>query len=304
MATRLFLIVLFAAIASAEIQSWVKASNKDPSTTTDPASARRATVTNTQYAINGVYPGSDSFQLATMAQAGTYTTTLASSAYGGVGAGVSMTVDTSLALVKMTSSGSWPVPDCMTSVSSYQDQTFVGSFVLTTSNTAPTSCADIATIQYGKTLVDTSKSAVMIAYGLIRTSSTTLSTYAKTSGGTVVSLTMGAGQDTGDVVASVETSDCGGGQTFRAITVLSTVTLSTSEDWDATEAQSIITPVDFTLNCNTIPMIAIVGLEGTAAQSVCSGCASVSASNPATKVQANIMSILLLGLLVIGVGRF
>lgn len=213
-----------------------------------------------------------------------------------------MTVDTSTAAVKLTSSGS--VPDCVTSVSSYQDQTFVGSFVYTTSNTAPTSCADLTQIQYGGTLVDTSKSAVMIAYGLIRTSSTTLGTYVKTSDGTVVSLTTDAGQDTGDVVASIETSDCGGGQTFRGITVLSTVTLSTSEDWDAAEAQSIVPPVDFTLNCNTIPMIAIVGLEGTAAQSVCSGCASVSASNPATKVQASIMSILLLGLLVIGVGRF
>ena len=95
MATRLLLILSFAAIAFAEIPSWVKGTNKDPSTTTAPASARRATVTNTQYAINGVYPGSDSFQLATKAQAGTYTTTLASSAYGGVGSGVSMTVDTS-----------------------------------------------------------------------------------------------------------------------------------------------------------------------------------------------------------------
>ena len=95
MATRLLLILSFAAIAFAEIPSWVKSTNKDPSTTTAPASARRATVTNTQYAINGVYPGSDSFQLATKAQAGTYTTTLASSAYGSVGSGVSMTVDTS-----------------------------------------------------------------------------------------------------------------------------------------------------------------------------------------------------------------
>ena len=95
MATRLLLILSFAAIASAEIPSWVKGTNKDPSTTTAPASARRATVTNTQYAINGVYQGSVPYQLATKAQAGTYTTTLASSAYGGVGSGVSMTVDTS-----------------------------------------------------------------------------------------------------------------------------------------------------------------------------------------------------------------
>merc|ERR1711865_97179 len=85
------------------------------------------------------------------------------------------------------------------------------------------------------------------------------------SDGSVFSLKMIDGQTTGDVVTSVETSECGGGQTFKLITVLSTVTMSTTTDWDAAEAQSIITPMDFTLNCNTIPMIAIVGLEGTAA---------------------------------------
>ena len=169
MAARLFLILSFAAIASAEIPSWVKGTNKDPSTTTAPASARRATVTNTQYAINGVYPGSDSFQLATKAQAGTYTTTLASSAYGGVGSGVSMTVDTTTAALKLTSSASWDAPDCITSVSSSQVKKFVGSLVYAASNTAPTSCSDLTTLIWGYTLTDTSNSAVMIAYGLIRT---------------------------------------------------------------------------------------------------------------------------------------
>jgi len=309
MATRLLLILSFAAIASAEIPSWVKGTNKDPSsTTTAPASARRATVTNTQYAINGVYPGSDSFQLATRAQAGTDTTTLASSAYGGVGSGVSMTVDTTTAAVKSTSSASWAVPDCITAVSSSQDKKFVGTLVYAGSNTAPTSCADLTHLVMGATLTDTSKSAVMIAYGLIRNSSTTLGTYAKAmSSGTVVSMTSGSGQTSGEAIATLESSHCGSGQTFKLITVLSTVTVSSSADFDAAVAQSIYTPLFFTLNCNTIPMIAIVGLEGTAAQAVCSGCASATTSaptgNPATKVQASIMSILLLGLLVIGVGR-
>jgi len=309
MATRLLLLLSFAAIASAEIPSWVKGTNKDPSsTTTAPASARRATVTNTQYAINGVKPGSVSFQLATKAQAGTYTTTLASSAYGGVGSGVSMTVDTTTAAVKHTSSASWSVPDCITAVSSSQDKKFVGTLVYAASNTAPTSCSDLTTLVFGDTLINTTNSAVMIAYGLIRNSSTTLGTYAKAmSSGTVVSMTSGSGQTSGEAIATAESSHCGSGQTFKLITVLSTVTVSSNTDWAAAEGQSIYTPLFFTLNCNTIPMIAIVGLEGTAAQAVCSGCASATTSaptgNPATKVQASIMSILLLGLLVIGVGR-
>merc|ERR1712166_714712 len=233
-----------------------KGTNKDPSTTTAPASARRATVTNTQYAINGVKPVSVSFQLATKAQAGTYTTTLASSAYGGVGSGVSMTVDASAATVKLTSSASWDAPDCITTVSSSQVKKFVGTLVYAASNTAPTSCADLTQMVYGDTLINTTNSAVMIYYGLIRTSSTTLGTYAKAmSSGTVVSMTSGSGQ------------------TSKLITVLSTVTMSSSADFDAAVAQSIYTPLFFTLNCNTIPMIAIVGLEGTAAQAVCSGCA-------------------------------
>ena len=218
-----------------------------------------------------------------------------------------MTVDASTAYVKLTSSNvswSWLVTDCITSVSSKQDQTFVGTFLYTTSTTAPTSCADLTQMVYGDTLINTTNSAVMIYYALIRTSSTTLSTYAKAmSSGTVVSMTSGSGQTSGDAIATLESAHCGSGQTFKLITVLSTVTMSSSADFDAAVAQSIYTPIFFTLNCNTIPMIAVVGLEGTAAQAVCSGCASASASNPATRAQASIMSILLLGLLVIGVGR-
>jgi len=302
MLTRLLLFVFFAAIASAEIPSFVKSTNKDRPTSTALASARRATVTNTQYAINGVYPGSDSYGLATQSQAGTYTTTLASSAYGGAGSGVSMTVDTTTAAVKITGSGS--VTDCVSSVSSYQSQSFVGTVTFTSTNTAPTSCSDLQIATYGSSITDTSKAAIIVLYAPIRTSSTTLATYLRTSSGNVASLTSGSGQTTGDAIASTETSHCGSGETVRMITVLSTVTMSSNSDWDAAAAQSIYTPIDITITCNTIPSVAIVGLEGTAVQAVCSGCLSSSVvSNPATKLQASMMSILLLGLLVIGFGR-
>ena len=125
-----------------------------------------------------------------------------------------------------------------------------------------------------------------------------------------MSLTSGSGQTAGDAVASIETDLCGGGQVHNMITALSTVTMDSNSDWDSAASQSLYGTLEFALDCNTIPTIAIIGSavpysEGRAVTAVCSGCASsgISTSSPATKVQASVMSILLLGLLVIGIGQ-
>ena len=156
---------------SAEIPSFVKSTNKGLSTTKVP-SERRTTVTNTQYAIQGVSSSSDNWEMATLATSGSYTTILSNSsgAYGGAGSGVSMTVDTTSAQVR-TRSFNPSYDKCFFGTSAYQAQTFVGTTIYALKTTAPSSCSDIAGITYGDSLISTSKAAVTLHYAFIRSSS-------------------------------------------------------------------------------------------------------------------------------------
>ena len=99
----------------------------------------------------------------------------------------------------------------------------------------------------------------MLYCALIRSSTTTLTSYVKTSTGYVVSLTMGSGQTAGDAMSSTNTDSCGGGQVLKLITVLSTVNFTPESDWVLVAAQSLYGTLEFTLDCNTIPTIGIIG---------------------------------------------
>jgi hypothetical protein len=304
-------------MASAAIIPGVKSTGKgfkmtEKASRPEQSPDRRATYTNIQYAVQGV-PGT--WALTRKNSAGGQTTVMSSVGYGNAGTGVLMNVDTSdLETTYTADSGSvGPCVDTGTSAATQaaNANTFVGTTFYTQDGTAPSACSDLLQITVGDYLTTPSNAEITLAYGLMRSSVTPLGTYIRQSGtDNIWSLKSTIGETQGSSVSSIETPYCDyvPAITFQMITILSTVTLDTVNDWDSAASQSLYPTIEFSLDCNTIPQFGIIGIEGTtgstAVDITCSGCASFATytSNPATKVQVSIVSILLLGLLMMIIG--